>query len=234
MEGADGAGKWILMNIKELHLLSNDLSGTRHFYHENFGIPLVYESREKISVKLPGSLLHFHFSEKGNPQYHVALTIPSNRAAASLEWLKGKSEIIPVEEGQFIADFRNWNAESVYFFDNNRNIMEFIGRRDLNNATEVPFDSNSILAISEVGLVTRDVSATCQELQEQYGIGYFTRQPPGKHFAASGDDAGLFIVVTEHRNWYPTEIPSALHWLKITFVEQGKEFQLEKGGSKNY
>jgi catechol-2,3-dioxygenase len=222
------------MQITELHLLTNDLNATREFYQEKFGLSLLTVSKDAIAFQLPQSVLFFHAAVVKNPQYHIALSIPCNLAAASLEWLKDKAELIPVEEGQYLADFQSWNAESVYFFDNNRNIMEFIGRRDLHNASKESFGPRTILGISEIGLVTPDVAATCLQLQKTYGTGYFPRQRPGKHFAAAGDDEGLFIVVTEQRNWFPTEIPSHPYWLKITFRQQGKEFTLEAGGPNNF
>src|SRR5690349_11887938 len=172
------------MQITELHLLTNDLSATTKFYQQELGLKLAHESAESVAFQLPQSRWYFHQTNTGNPVYHIALTIPSNGVAASLRWLKEKAELIPVDEGQYIADFRNWNAESVYFFDNNGSIMEFIGRRDLHNASDDPFGSASILGISEVGLVTPDVAATCRKLKEDYGTGYFSRQPPGKNFAA--------------------------------------------------
>ena len=42
-----------------------------------------------------------------------------------------------------------------------------------------------------------------------------------------GDDEGLMIVVSEHRNWYPTQIASSRHWFRLVFEEGGKEFELE-------
>ncbi|MFL5808344.1 MAG: hypothetical protein ACJ749_02420, partial [Flavisolibacter sp.] len=120
-------------------------------------------------------------------------------------------------------DFKNWNAEAVHFFDNNRNILELIARRDLDNASQRPFGPGSFLGISEAGIVTDNVKATSSALMKGFGLEYFSRQPALQHFAAIGDDEGLFIVVSKNRNWFPTQITSCIHPIKINFVINHQE-----------
>jgi hypothetical protein len=41
-----------------------------------------------------------------------------------------------------------------------------------------------------------------------------------------GDDEGLFIIVTENRNWYPTNKPSAIFPLEVTVETLSGQGQL--------
>ena len=65
---------------------------------------------------------------------------------------------------------------------------------------------------------------------EEYGINFFSKQPPQDDFAAIGDDHGLFIMVNDKRNWYPTDKPSGKFWTAIKFEQQGKVINLETPG----
>jgi hypothetical protein len=64
-----------------------------------------------------------------------------------------------------IADFVNWRAKSVYFFDPAGNIIELIARFDLNNASSEKFSSEQFLSLSEIGLVFPD-----EQIDEQVRI----------------------------------------------------------------
>lgn len=202
------------MRIKVLQLLSDDLQGTAQFYHEVLGLRLLHQSDEELRLAAGETVLSFFRSFGQKPQYHFAFNIPCNKTAEALSWMQGKAPILDVEPGMAIADFRNWNAEAFYFLDNNENIVEFIARNDLQNASPTAFDGSSILSVSEIGIVGDDVPLQCELLIEKHGIGYFTKQPPLPRFAALGDDHGLLIVVPHDRDWYPTRVPATKHWLR--------------------
>ena len=40
------------------------------------------------------------------------------------------------------------------------------------------------------------------------------------------DDEGLFIVVPENRNWYPTNVAGGIFPLGVKFINRGKEYDL--------
>lgn len=217
------------MQIKELHLQTGDLPGTRKFYQEVLGLNLEKSSSTQLGFRLPGSLLAFHASVI-KPQYHFAFSVPNNKVHEAADWLSDKAELIPLQDQQLVADFKSWNAEAVYFFDNNRNIVEFIGRRDLPDHSDKAFDSTSILSVNEVGIVTTNVNRTCSDLISQHDLHYFPKQAPLEDFAAVGDDDGLLIVVSDNRNWYPTQIPSSMHWYRLLARQNENEFILERAG----
>jgi hypothetical protein len=209
------------MRINSLQLECNNSEQTLNFYHKVLGIPFAGTEGKKLSFQLAASILTFVPATSPDRRYHIALTIPHNQVHSALTWLQSRAEVIPISQHHFVADFRNWNAEAIYFYDNNGNIMELIGRRDLDNASLDTFGPYSFLSISEAGIVTQNVKGTCNALRQRYTLDYFSRQPALEHFAAIGDDEGLFIVVSENRNWYPTNISSTIHPLTIGFTAHG-------------
>jgi catechol-2,3-dioxygenase len=215
------------MLIKKLQLLTDNLKGTAKFYHQVLGLNLLQVSEEELSFAAGGTILSFHRSYQQKPQYHFAFNIPCNKIEEALVWMTGKAPVLDIEPNKPIVDFKNWNAKAFYFLDNNENILEFIARNDLKNTSQTPFDSSSILSVSEIGIVSEDVPQQCSFLVENFGVDYFDKQPPLPKFAALGDDSGLFIVVPLNRDWYPTSIASTRHWLKAAIEVNGHEQVLE-------
>ena len=87
-------------------------------------------------------------------KYHFAFNIPANQPEEAIIWAYNRIELIRNPETHLITNFDNWRAQAVYFYDNNGNLVEFIGRTDLNNNSDAEFSSKSILNISEIGIVT--------------------------------------------------------------------------------
>jgi catechol-2,3-dioxygenase len=212
------------MKITDLHILSSNLDQTKEFYNGKLGFTIVSEERDKIGFNLNHSILYFHKTGEEVPLYHIAFKAPSHSIPAAIQWLKGKAEQIPLKENMYLADFKNWNAEATYFFDPNGNIMELIDRQTGPGKFESDFTASTIAGICEVGIVTDNVSEASEQLIHRFGLEVYKKQPPSAHFAAVGDDEGLFIVVSKNRNWYPTGVASSLHWLKIKFSVDDKEF----------
>src|SRR3954465_10305485 len=122
------------MLIRELHIETADLDGTIDFYQKRIGLVVVYQDDLKAGFLIGSSILYIHFRKDSFALYHIAFNIPCNKIHEANDWLKSKADPIVLDNGSSIVDFRNWNAESVYFLDNNNNILEFIARRDLKNA----------------------------------------------------------------------------------------------------
>jgi hypothetical protein len=104
-----------------------------------------------------------------------------------------------------VANFESWNAKAIYFYDNNENILEFIARYDLDNATDILFDISSIQSISEIGIVADSPLILANKLVEENNLFFFAKSLKSEQFVTLGDDNGLFIIVETKRNWYPTE-----------------------------
>jgi catechol-2,3-dioxygenase len=210
------------MKILELELLSDDILKTEVFYNEVLGLKTISKEDSSISFKVGVTKLTFRSSKKVNPVYHFAFDIPNNKLLEAFDWIEKKTEIMYVIPPDKIADFYNWNAKSFYFYDNGGNILEFIARNDLDNASQKPFDGSSILSVSEIGLVSKNVSQQSDELFEQYGLTAYSKQPKLSKFIVLGTVTGLFILVEENRDWYPTDKKSKSFWTKIVFSNNGE------------
>ncbi len=201
------------MKIDKLELQTNDLSSQRHFYMNVLHLPTVADS-ESLHVQVGSSELTFRQST-GNQTYayHFAFNIPENRFEEAKAWIAERTPLIANNSGEDSFDFTNWNAHSCYFRDATGNILEFIARHGLPNASNMSFDERSILSISEIGLASDDVIATVAQLQ---GAAMPIYDGAGSDtFAAVGDEHGLLIVVSRGRIWFPeTGTPADLVPLK--------------------
>ena len=214
------------MLIKQLDILTPQPGETYRFYSDILGLEMVSEDDHSMNFKAGESILKFSFSSFGNPYYHFAFNIPNNQIQQAVEWISKRTDIIPVE-GQSIADFRNWNAEALYFMDPTGNILEFIARKDLNNHSGSPFSPYSILNISEAAVVTHDVRTLVSKMEKAYDILPFSKQPVKDDFAALGDDNGLLILSGNDRHWYPTHIPALPFPVQVSLMKDNELLTLD-------
>ncbi|SHN21512.1 VOC family protein [Flavobacterium xinjiangense] len=215
------------MNILELELLSDTINETELFYNNVIGLQTVSKNNSSISFAAGSTKLTFRASENIEPVYHFAFDIPNNKLIESFLWIENKTEILDVIPPDKIANFYNWNAKSFYFYDNNGNILEFIARYDLDNASEKSFEGSSVLSISEIGLVTKNVSQLSDEFCKKYNLSIFPKQPKLDKFIVLGTDTGLFILVEANRDWYPTHQKAKSFWTKVVFDNNGKTREIE-------
>ena len=210
------------MKLLELELLSDDIHKTEVFYNQVLGLATIAKDSSSVSFNAGATKLTFRSSNNVKPVYHFAFDVPNNKLLEAFDWVEKKTQIMYVIPPDKIADFYNWNAKSFYFFDNNGNILEYIARNDLDNATQNPFDGKSILSVSEIGLVSKNVAKQCDELSDKYGLGPYSKQPKLDKFIVLGTATGLFILVEENRDWYPTNVKSKSFWTKVVFKTDGK------------
>jgi catechol 2,3-dioxygenase-like lactoylglutathione lyase family enzyme len=192
------------MKINELEILTTDLSGQQYFYGEVLQLPVsMGGSGNTIEVQAGLTRLVFRQAPpKWAGVYHFAFNIPENQYEEARDWLTRRVALIADNEGRTEFHFENWNADAFYFYDQAGNILEFIARHTLDNASDMPFSSHSILSVSEIGVGTHDVPSMVEALQGQHGITPYGGEP-GEEFAAVGDEEGLFIVVRLGRIWMP-------------------------------
>ena len=211
------------MKIKELTLYTNNFLAVKDFYGNVLNFALKSESDNFVEFQIQETVLRFKEDKTINPHYHFAFNIPSNKIEEAKKWMNGKAELLPIEDNNYIADFVNWNAKSIYFNDPVGNIVEFIARFDLQNDVVEKFDSLQILSVSEMGIVTNDVTAFTDNLKNEYKVFDFVKSVNSDSFSAIGDDNGLFIVAVENRNWYPTKVPSQKSPFEIKFINDAEE-----------
>lgn len=215
------------MEILEIELLTNDIEATVRFYAEILGLEIISRNKDWVTFATGATKLTFRFSKTEKPVYHFAFDIPNNQLLEAFEWAESRTEILEVIPPNKIADFYNWNAKSFYFYDNNGNILECIARFNLENKSEEPFDGTSIVSISEIGFVAKNVSELCDELVGKYGLPVFSMQPKLDKFIVLGTETGLFILAAEGKYWYPTTIKAKSFWTKVVFSNNGKKQEIE-------
>ena len=198
------------MKIIQLRIITHDLAGQLAFYKDTLGLAAAIQpTTGQLHIQLAQSeLIMTQTDDAQAGAYHFAFNIPENQFAQAKAWLAARVKLHAAASGQAEFDFRDWNAHAVYAFDAGGNIIELIARHDLPNASTAPFGAHSLLSISEIGLAVPDVRACVQHLQTQYDLPVYDGAGSDV-FTAVGDPHGLFIVVAEHRLWYPdTGIPA--------------------------
>ncbi len=190
------------MKIKEIILFTENIEGQKQFYQEVLNFKLIHDTAAEIAFKTGESTLTFRYKEGVKPA-HVAFNIPSDAIEEALHWLQERVTILP--DGKYlISDFNSWQARAIYFYDADRNIMEFIARKPLNIQSSKPFLPDSILSISEVGIAVNDIKAIYNSIMALQPIPVFDGN--FQRFCALGDTEGLFILVNKIiKKWHPTQ-----------------------------
>jgi len=178
------------MKISELTLFTTNLEAQQHFYTQVLELPLVAAAAGTFTVKVGVSLLTFVTADRTHPA-HFAMNISSYKIQQALEWIQKRTDILLCE------------GEPLYFYDKDKNIVEFIARRDLDIINTHPFSTADVLSISEIGMVSEDNEALYHQINAMRPIeiydGSFDR------FCVLGNAEGLFILVNNaKKKWYPT------------------------------
>ena len=206
------------MELKEILLLSNDLSSTAQFYSEILNVKPVDKNDNELAFLIGKTKLRFQVTDIKQPIYHLAIEIPNNKLEEAFNWLKERTTILPVTQDSNYSKFEAWNAASFYFYDNNGSILELICRHDVTNESDLPFDETQFLYISEIGLVSNEVEHLAEKLTATYQLDYYARQPKQKDFIVIGDEKGLLILVSSERNWYPTTRKAESFPIAVLFI----------------
>lgn len=215
------------MQIRKLILETSYLKTLEEFYLSILQLPVRELDEKQILIEIGNTDLIFSEGAQGEPFYHFAINIPSNKIEEAKTWLVKKLALLWIDDYKSdIADFVNWRAKSVYFFDPAGNILELIARSDLANESSKPFSSRQFLSISEVGVVfdPEVFESNTTNVLNSYSLSYFAKQPPLPQFRAIGDDEGLFIVVPRDRNWYPTNKPAGIFPIAVEFENEGNHY----------
>lgn len=214
------------MKLTHIQIQSNNIQQTTTFYQDILDLPIIEKTKESVSIQAGNSVLEFVENPQFNSIYHFAFNIPENKLDEAIEWCKSKVDLIFIEDQKVITNFKNWNVNAVYFYDNNGNLLEFITRHDLDNAQTEAFSSKAILNISEIGIVNENPLELGKQLIAQYGLEFFNKNDNSELFAAVGDDEGLLIMVQPNRSWYPTQTPSESNKTEVKIENNGSEIEL--------
>ena len=213
------------MNIKILTLKCNNIESTADFYQRLFNTGPHFRSESAVGFIVGGSTLIFEQSDVVNPVYHFAMDIPCNLLHDAFEFVSNCATVLPVSEEQYFADFKNWNAQSFYFLDNNGNVLEYICRYDRQIEHPGPFNGQQLISISEAGLPAEQTPQLMAKIMYSYPLMPYEKQPTLENFAALGDVNGLLILSNIGRAWYPTQIPAAVFPITIKFEVSGVNYE---------
>lgn len=212
------------MNFEKITIYSANLAAQKNFYTEVLGFKLIEKASDFFTLEIGKTALQF-IEKEGATNYHYAFNIPSEQGAEALAWLKERVEILDWN-GQDLVDFSDWNAEAMYFYDKDHNIVEFIARKNLNIPTKAKFDARQVLEISEMGAATQDVQGVYDRIHQYFPIEKYSGDL--SRFAAMGDEQGLFIVIDNKvKKWIPREDEAYFSPFKVCLQHQGKYFELK-------
>lgn len=207
------------MKIERLKIFTSHLQRQLQFYQNILGLEIIAKDEDHMEVKLGYSVIEIRQKENATP-YHIAFHIPAYREEQALKWLKDRTSILK-DGGKELVDFPNWNARSIYFYDADRNILEFISRRHCFPAEEEGFASRSVVGISEIGLATAEVGEVYDFLHSLFHLKKFTGDY--EIFCAMGDDEGLFIVIDkEVKEWFPSGDRAYASEFELKFKAAGR------------
>ncbi|HSJ11087.1 MAG TPA: VOC family protein [Gillisia sp.] len=209
------------MKINRLEISTGNLKAQLKFYRNLLGLAIKGEDENSFEVAIGFSILKFTSSTSFTP-YHIAIHIPDKQEEKALIWLKSRVDILKNEDEE-IVDFSAWNARSVYFYDADHNIMEFISRRNFfKNGTD-EFSEKSMLGIAETGLPTSDIREKFDLLNKHFNLEKFDGD--FNVFCAIGDDLGLLITIDKNKkDWFPTNDKAFSSNFKIEFTHQNLEY----------
>jgi catechol 2,3-dioxygenase-like lactoylglutathione lyase family enzyme len=207
------------MKFLAIDLYTNDPVRTRAFYTQQLGLPIVSESPSHLTLRIGWTHLTFWAVNVPVAPYHLAINVPRGALEVCMYYY-GFDYLDTQATGQTVAEFPDWNARASYFYDNNGNLLEFIGRANL------PLDDPNLTindlfqGVSEVGIATEDVTLTTCRLAAQYGIEQFSRSVPKTDFNAVGNDDGLFILSRVGRKWLFSETEAQLNYCRVVFLNE--------------
>lgn len=224
------------MKIIELELKTHKLAEMQRFYTEQIGFPLEHHTQHSFTVRIGETKLSF-IREEGEaiPYYHFAMNIPENQIVEAKEWLHRRIgtvvdampiEYLGIQTEANIAYFKGTDAHAIYFEDPSGNLVEFIARHRMTNTSKKPFDSSSILNISEIGFPLQNtVPKAIEFLSSRINVTPYIGD--GKSFQMLGDEHGMFILGNIEIGWYPTLKIPEIHPIRMTVLHNRfDEFQL--------
>ena len=190
------------MQIRELQFGTSALAQQYDFYTRVFGFPVLQETLDMFVLQVGASRLTFTRTNNEHVGIaHFAFNIPENQFPAAKQWLQARTPLFRNTDGGDEFFFEAWNAHALYFNDPDGNILELIARHTLPSASDRPFSGQSILNISEIGIVTEDVPAQVAAVEARIGATVYCG-PGSDSFTPVGDEEGLFIVVKRGRLWF--------------------------------
>ena len=204
-----------------MKLQTAKLGEMKAFYRDTLGFRFLHEDDCSFRVSVGASELIFTAHEvQGSPAYHFAINIPANQFVEAKSWAKERV-VLQTEEGEDEADFDHLPAMALYFLDPSGNIVELIARKTSGDGRPGAFSVDSLLNISEIGVVVDDPVKAGGQLAE---IGVMERDrdklSPGSLNFMGLREKGIFIILAPRgRRWIFSDTLSEIYPLDITLSD---------------
>lgn len=215
------------MKLQHITIYTNDILQTKDFYVNTLNFSIIQETENRITFEIGDSQLTFIHTSNDLEIYHFAFNIQPNHLNEAITWSEKRFKLLLSPTNNIITNFEQWKAESIYFYDNNGNLLEFIAREDSPILIDKSFSSAAILNISEFGVVSEKALDKAKELITLHNLSLFDKAVASNQFLALGDDEGLLIFVEPNRAWYPTTAKAKKSQAKITIVINNNEVNLQ-------
>lgn len=214
------------MKIQSVTYKTSIVEEMKSFYSGTLDLTLSHQTADSFTVKIGDTHVTFEQADIEKPHYHYAIRIPSGKLKPAKEWLESRTTLVTHKSGHQVINFRKINSRSIYFFDPEYNLLEFIDRKELGDYADGPFTTRDIRAVAEVGLPVKDlegsVNLMSKELSEKpivEGDGPLT---------PVGDYEGAFILAREHEDWFMTDNPALIRPIIVEVSsENGNDFEFD-------
>lgn len=205
------------MEIKELTLFSKNIDKQEIFYNDILGFPTSRNHINNLTINAGSTTINLEKSSKSH-LYHFAFLIPTGSLESAISYLESRGiRLLPYKDDKIIY-FNNGTA--IYFFDEDRNIVEFIERPLLDYVSlDHSFSIEDIQKVNEIGLAVSNPKKTTEELTNKFGVEPLANAPMKEDFCWAGDHNGAIIVTKLGRNWLPTNIRGTYNNFSISYVE---------------
>ncbi len=199
------------MRIETVSIRSKDLAKVVNHYGQLLGLK-ISEKAQSAEVKIGQSTLIFEHSEDAYP-VHFAIMIPTGKFSQARKWVLERTQLISNENGDVFNFSDAWNSSSIYWYDEEGNILELIEHRNIPNQTPGDFSAEDFLYICEIGINVDNVLATAEMLKTNLDLDTFIFG--NDRFHPVGTEDGLLILSKTGRNWFLTEVAGKAQPLKV-------------------
>jgi catechol 2,3-dioxygenase-like lactoylglutathione lyase family enzyme len=194
--------------IRHLILESRDPTAQATFWSE-LGLPVTRAPDGRTTLELARTQVTFVPADPPPaPGYHFAINVPAGRVGDARAWIEPKVPLLPFGDGEVQIRFEAIAADAIYFLDPDGNDVELIARDAVTGDRSTPFGPQHLLEVSEIGMASADVPATCEAICTTLQAPVFWGNRHGQGLCAIGDDVGAILVSPIGRGWIPIDLPA--------------------------
>ena len=211
------------MEILELTIPSTNIEGQRLLFSQTLGFQVELISNDHIAVSCGNTRLCFVQSGE-QFLFHYCFLVPPGCLSSIVSFLDQREFEALHYAGKRVVDFGN--GKSVYFYDADGNIAEFIERPSLGMESQAEFTISDVLCVNEIGIPSKNPIDYAQQLIREFGIQPMVDGIWREDFVWCGDFQGVFLVTKLGRNWMPTEKPAQYNPVRVKFKTQEGVFDI--------